>query len=390
MGRTPLIPAPSCLICGRSELEGVAAELAPFLKARCAILEPPPIRRSYCPACDFSFYDHRLSAEEAGRLYQDYRGTEYRALRNRLEPGAASPLDAHEDRRSPGNLARIRYASGLMVKWELRPARVLDYGGEADGWLARALFPEAEVHTWDLSSEMPLPPKGAFDLVLCAHVLEHVSFPLSCLEEIRSFLAPGGRLYLEVPYDPAGPLVATLLEGHPLNRMHEHLSFFSVQALLRLVTAAGLRPTRCAAVRASPHVRSLMVLAEEGGRTSVFPEPDPAEDVCTPILSAAFQRLDAQARHWKAQGLRVGLYPAGHYGMELLASTCMGDVVSALGDGDVSLHGQVRMGRRIYGASELQELGLDILLVASPLHEEAIARALAFLERPRVVRASEL
>lgn len=51
----------------------------------------------------------------------------------------------------------------------------------------------------DLESA-PLPyPAGTFQLVVCAHVLEHLRDPDPVTAEIRRVLAPGGRLYVEVP-----------------------------------------------------------------------------------------------------------------------------------------------------------------------------------------------
>jgi len=46
----------------------------------------------------------------------------------------------------------------------------------------------------------PIPfADGAFQLVVCSHVLEHLSDPRSTVGEIRRVLAPEGVAYLEVP-----------------------------------------------------------------------------------------------------------------------------------------------------------------------------------------------
>ena len=51
----------------------------------------------------------------------------------------------------------------------------------------------------DLETD-PLPyPDRAFQLVVCAHVLEHLAHPGPALREMRRVLSPGGRLYVEVP-----------------------------------------------------------------------------------------------------------------------------------------------------------------------------------------------
>jgi hypothetical protein len=42
-------------------------------------------------------------------------------------------------------------------------------------------------------------PPGAFSLVTLDHVFEHLANPVEVLDGVRRFLAPQGRLYVEVP-----------------------------------------------------------------------------------------------------------------------------------------------------------------------------------------------
>jgi SAM-dependent methyltransferase len=42
---------------------------------------------------------------------------------------------------------------------------------------------------------------GSFDLIVCSHVLEHVSNDYRALEEMRRMIAPGGLVLLQLPYD---------------------------------------------------------------------------------------------------------------------------------------------------------------------------------------------
>jgi SAM-dependent methyltransferase len=92
-------------------------------------------------------------------------------------------------------------------------ARVLDAGaGEAP---YRELFAHTRYVTsdWSLSphpgarqadviaplSELPL-EDSSFDHVVCTQVLEHVADPVAVLSELRRVLAPGGSLWLTVPF----------------------------------------------------------------------------------------------------------------------------------------------------------------------------------------------
>ena len=92
-------------------------------------------------------------------------------------------------------------------------ARVLDAGaGDAP---YRGLFSHCDYRTSDWSNsphaggraadvvaplhELPV-PDGSFDAVLCTQVLEHVPDPGAVLAELHRVLAPGGSLWLTVPF----------------------------------------------------------------------------------------------------------------------------------------------------------------------------------------------
>lgn len=397
-----MIQVTACPICDSNDLREVTADIAPFLLIRAEVkTEPGALRRSYCADCDFSFFNNRLDPHETASLYRDYRGAEYRALRERLEPGSEAREQSNADRDNSYHRDRIRQTAQRLAKWNVQPRRVLDHGGEADAWLAKAMFPQAEVAGYDLSVGSPLPTLSSFDLVISAHVLEHVSFPVPFVRELSRFLAPGGVVYAEVPYDPVGALAETMLEGHPLNRMHEHISFFTPLAVARLMAASGLEPVHLGAIRFEPYYRAAAVVARRplsGQEFCTLPdrsdilELDPADDLFPPIQTEFLSRVNAATERWRSEGRSVVLYPAGQYSMELLAGTTLGAVVVGLGDGNERIRGQVRMGKRVYAPEDLPSLAPDLVLITSPLHEMQIAERLAQLAGPalRVVKASAL
>jgi SAM-dependent methyltransferase len=119
-------------------------------------------------------------------------------------------------------LSALRAALGrpyLRLGLALRSGdAILDAGcgpGHWLGWLAKArtdlrlagvdrnrhpvLPSEVAFRAMDLDVE-PLPfADGSFQLVVCAHVLEHLRRPGAVLDELRRVLSPGGRLYVELP-----------------------------------------------------------------------------------------------------------------------------------------------------------------------------------------------
>jgi len=120
--------------------------------------------------------------------------------------------------------------------------------------------------------------KGRADLVLNCHVLEHLNDPAKGLAESVSVLKPGGILYLELPYEPwRGPflppavtrpwvellsrtklplLAADFVSTAARVKLHvlpplgfvavrEHLNFFNVESVRRLVERGGLEVLLC-------------------------------------------------------------------------------------------------------------------------------------------------
>ena len=51
----------------------------------------------------------------------------------------------------------------------------------------------------DLTSDEAALPRGAFDAIYSAHVLEHIPNPKSCMTAFGQLLKPGGKLFLYVP-----------------------------------------------------------------------------------------------------------------------------------------------------------------------------------------------
>ena len=80
---------------------------------------------------------------------------------------------------------------------------------------------------------------GDAAVVVANNVLAHVDDPRGFLRSARALLRPGGAVIVEVPY------VGELLDRLEYDTVyHEHLSYFSIHALLALAEAVGLRVER--------------------------------------------------------------------------------------------------------------------------------------------------
>ncbi|MEP4034021.1 class I SAM-dependent methyltransferase [Roseibium polysiphoniae] len=86
---------------------------------------------------------------------------------------------------------------------------------------------------------------GSFDLVTLFHVLEHVPDQLGVLKSIHSALAPGGRVFVEVPHarDFLSHELA-LPDYRDFIYWSEHLVLHTRESLSAFLTAAGFRRIR--------------------------------------------------------------------------------------------------------------------------------------------------
>lgn len=95
-------------------------------------------------------------------------------------------------------------------------------------------------------------PDNWYELVIAAHVLEHVREPVVMIERIYRMLEEGGRLFLLIPddEDPVNP---------------DHLSFFTEPVIKSLVERAGFVKVRTAVRRRVKHENFIYVSARKPG-----------------------------------------------------------------------------------------------------------------------------
>lgn len=169
---------------------------------------------------------------------------------------------AHLDRVSPAAFHRRRMITKLARRYAPGARRALDVGcgqGELLRELERALpgatvdgadlseqslrdtraeNPAAELFVVDLSAaalETTLAARlGAYDLVVCSEVVEHIDDDAGAVGRLAQLLAPGGTLIVTVP-------------GGRMSRFDEaigHFRHYRPRALARLLGASGLEVVR--------------------------------------------------------------------------------------------------------------------------------------------------
>jgi SAM-dependent methyltransferase len=200
---------------------------------------------SYCTACGFMAYSPRPSEEDVAAKYAYLKqvepdiggqeGYDPRALRaDSLR--ADRIFDRCMARLGPGTKAEVRGSTGRI--------RVLDYGGGNGKLLKPYVAAGHSCYLVDYNDNPApgvtkicddmrgFPGEDTFDLIICSHVLEHVSDLSGLVLFLRRHLEPESLLYAEVPQEIWAGL---RLEADPVT----HINFFTQNSLASLFLLNG-------------------------------------------------------------------------------------------------------------------------------------------------------
>jgi hypothetical protein len=200
-------------------------------------------RTLQCDDCEFVFLDIRFSDYEMARLYDGYRGKSYSVLREQYEPGYGARNEQLDD-----GSEYVSIVEQFLQPYLRSSIRILDWGGDT-GKNTPFKGQNEVFDIYDISNKPVISGarrvdqdealRGDYSLIVCANVLEHVSYPLECLCEITRLMKRETVLYVEVPFEGLmkDPDKSRFLRK---KHWHEHINFFSESALQKVTAAAGL------------------------------------------------------------------------------------------------------------------------------------------------------
>lgn len=135
--------------------------------------------------------------------------------------------------RSWVDLQYVSIRSALKARMPETPVRVLDVGAGQSPY--RDLFPAGgewatvDPHVpADFKRVEDIPSDRRFDLILLVEVLEHVEEPEALLRSLSPYLAPGGEIWISVPF------------AARVHRVPDDYRRWTPQGLEHLIHAAGL------------------------------------------------------------------------------------------------------------------------------------------------------
>jgi 2-polyprenyl-3-methyl-5-hydroxy-6-metoxy-1,4-benzoquinol methylase len=229
------------------------------VRARCTVCGSPDSRpflsfQRYtvlrCCVCTLRYLWPHPSDQEQEELYgETYFGSEnstqrgysgYLAQADNLRATFRHRLPYLGTPRHQNRLLDVGAATGYFVE----VARTKGWraeGVEYSEWAARYANEVLGVPVHHGTLETVRFPSEAFSTVTMWEVIEHLPNPRRVLREIHRVLAPGGLLHLSTP--DAGSLVARLSGKRWLGwrKIPEHLFFFDLSSLDRLLTSEGFQ-----------------------------------------------------------------------------------------------------------------------------------------------------
>lgn len=195
------------------------------------------LKSQYCPSCGFACYNPRPTEQDSKASYA-YNWSKNKPKKN---PGQKNFPDLQKDTKRARRIYTLTTQHVRKTKLS-----VLDYGG-GDG---RILLPFVDTkHDCYLvdygSHQIPgirkiaddltsMPTDRLYDIVICSHILEHMSDPVAFLKGLKKHLHDDGVIYAEVPME--------LRCGFPIETDPvTHCNFFAPASLHNLFDKAGYR-----------------------------------------------------------------------------------------------------------------------------------------------------
>ncbi len=269
-----------CLCCGSVRLQHSSAAVSPFLAHRAWRGKAKPTELITCCDCGFRFFRRGLSDQEAARYYAGYYDDKYCTERYKYEPfftrktrDASDKWAASQERRD--RLTEYLASAGLDPVFD----SVCDYGGGRGSLIREIQSPHKavlDISGGAVEDGVESISRSEFlatqwHLIVCAHVLEHVSSPRATLKDIFDNTRSGGSIYVEVPnqtwrssslfgpskrlttiachsrylflacdvYGAAFRTIFGVLPPLAFVPMREHLQFFTQRALEAVVKRTG-------------------------------------------------------------------------------------------------------------------------------------------------------
>ena len=260
-----------CIFCGENCSTSAPAVVSPWIR-ELGIRK----RRStffQCKPCEFGFFSYRYDPTEMGLIYNGYRGQEYFKARTRWEPWYSDSYNSNHDSLGWVESRKSSIEKFLIPLIDVSDLKIADIGGDSGQFIpdfATEKFvvdPSKKVPVRGVSSVTEIEDLPKVDLIIYAHVLEHMADPIA---EMKMLFSKSKRVYVEVPFgipnitksrksytklvktllkslspkrwkDATQPATGRSITGQLTLTQSEHLNFFSEHSMRVLSNIVGAR-----------------------------------------------------------------------------------------------------------------------------------------------------
>lgn len=190
-----------CPICNRSLTGKAKAIISPWIR-ELGIKERVSIYL-LCDECGTGSFSKRYTDAEMSKIYNNYRGDHYLKVRTKWEPWYSEKYNSNHDSEIWINNRKESLTEFLSMNGIEVCKNIIDVGGDRGQYIPditreKIVFDISDKTTLEgvmrISSFESLPTS---DLIIYAHVLEHVDEPVA---QIRQLFEKSARIYVEVPF----------------------------------------------------------------------------------------------------------------------------------------------------------------------------------------------
>jgi hypothetical protein len=160
-------------------------------------------RYAICDSCGTGLFSKRYNSEEMTGIYKNYRGEKYLSIRSKWEPWYSSKYNSNHDSQEWIESRKSSLTNFLALNGITSCSSIVDVGGDRGQYIPDITKEKIVFDISEKSSSSDVTRYSSFDelpfsdLIIYAHVLEHVKNPL---QELQLLFQKTNCLYVEVPY----------------------------------------------------------------------------------------------------------------------------------------------------------------------------------------------